>query len=926
MGGSGGTGGTGGIGGDGKSSYGSAAVAGVDGLRIVAGAGGGGGSGGASDSGKTGGGSNGGAGGASTGGQGGVGGAGGGAEMKIEARGDTIVDNGEFRVHGGRGGNGGSGNAGAGGMGGGATLTVEDGVSIKVLSHPVSIRGGDGGGNAGGAGGGAQLTLGAGSSLSTTENFEVHGGDGGGSASGGNAALVANDVELSVGGDLEVRGGANAVGTGGIASLQIQGSGSKVKVGGDLAVDSSQGGTASFAVKNTEIEVQGSGNNDVKVDAGASWATFTLEGSSLTLDGNLSLRAGSGAGAHAELSATDSTITVGDGTTGNLTLEAGTGSGAYSELTLERAPLKLDGNLSLAAGAGQGAFAALHAVAAPLVIGGDLSVRADAAQARMSADANSPVFLAGNLRVEGSANADAVLDFGGTLTLAGTRDRAQPQTIAAVHGGSGASIGLAAIDVREHTWLTSDAAGNSFKLGQARVFDDKDLRIFNAPGEIEVGDLTLVGKGRVYVEDPMRPGVRGMTLNARGADLSVITQASVGAYGSTGVPVLAVDKADIRNANLSVDDAPYKGRIALTRDQFVRLIQTDNGVTASTYYYRTRTSLGDRFSIDVRGKNVDLALMSPSVKSYTEGAAAGLSFVGQGGVFVLSRGVGSALKATSGTGTRSEFFSEFGYDQHKYETGSYVKVRGGSLVVGIARGSDAGDGRATVGAFFESGWGNYDTYNSFPQTPAVEGDGKVAYYGLGALARYDDPSGFHADAAFRAGQSKTDFSTGDIRYTTVNQGLGKAHFETDAMYFSLIAGLGHQLKLFDRTTLDVSTHLLWTRQTENSTKVHFDKLKFDAADSLRSRIGARLTYALDERTDLYAGAYWDREHEGNTKASLNGLKIYDAATLRGDTGVGEIGVHIRPAKVSNFSLDLSAQAYAGEKKGAAANLRFKWVF
>jgi hypothetical protein len=845
-GGAGGTGGGGGIGGNGKPSaslsYGSGAAPGVGGIRIVAGSGGGGGSGWSSDAGDVGSGSGGGVGGASAGGQGGVGGAGGGAEMKIETRVDPIVDHGEVRVHGGRGGYGGSGHAGAGGAGGSATLVVESGVSIEVLAHPVSIRGGDGGGNAGGAGGSMQLTLGAGSSLSTTGDLEIHGGNGGGgSATGGKAALVASDVRLSVGGDLEVRGGANSVGLGGDASLRIDGNASRVDVDGDLAVDSSQGGSALLDVENTAIRIQGSGKNDISVDAGAKEAKFTLKGSSLTLDGNLSLRAGG-------------------------------------------------------------------------------------AQARMSADANSPVLLGGDLRVEGSANADASLDFGATLTLAGTLDRTQPQTIAAVHGGTGASINLAGIDVREHTWLTSNAAGNSFKLGQARVFDDKDLRIFNAPGEIEIGDLTLAGKGRVYVEDPMRPGVRGMTLNAHGGDLSVITQASVGAYGSTGLPVLAVDHADIRNANLSVDDAPYKGRIALTRDQYVRLIQTDKGVAASTYYYRTRTSLGDRFSIDVRGKNVDLSLMSPSLKSYTEAAAAGLSFVGQGAYFVLNRGMGSALKATSGAGTRSEFFSEFGYDQHRYETGSYVKVRGGSLVAGIARGSDVGDGRATVGAFFESGWGNYDTYNSFPQTPAVEGDGKLGYYGLGVLARYDDPSGFHADTAFRVGQSKTDFSTGDIRYTTVNQGLGKAHFETDAMYYSLVAGVGHQLKLFDRTTLDVSTHLLWTRQSENSTKVHFDKLKFDAADSLRSRIGARVTYALNERADLYAGAYWDREHKGDAKASLNGMKIYDAATLRGDTRIGEIGVHIKPAKVSNFSLDLNAQTYAGEKKGASANLRFKWVF
>jgi hypothetical protein len=759
----------------------------------------------------------------------------------------------------------------------------------------------------------------SGSSLSVSGTVEIRGGDAGGGPEsvGGNATVDLVDAHLSTGADLIVLGGnRNSSDPGGNALLKVGGNASALDVAGNIAVSSGMGGTATLEALNTNIRADG--DVDIGAPAGEGESKIDLNASLLTMDGRLSITSGSGIDATALLNARNSTIQA----KSDVAVRA---TGAAASLSLDNALFSAGGNLSLEAGA-VGATSVFEASASSVEMKGDISVRANAAEARMSADADSRIFLGGDIRVEGGATAQAALDFDGTLTLTGMRDRAQPHTIAAIRGGGGALIDLAEIDTREHVWLTSDGVDNSFKVGHVRLSDDRDLRIFNALDDIEIGTLTVFGKGRVHVEDPMRSGVRGMTLDARSADLSIITQQSVGAYETTGLPVLAVDEADIRNARLSVDDAPYNGRIALTQDQHVRLIQAENDIRATTHYYRTKTSLQDRFSIDVRGKNVDLMLMSPSLKSYTEGAAAGLSIVGQGADFVLNRALDSAVKATFGAGERGAFFSEIGYNHYQYETGSYVKARGASFVAGLARGKDVDEGRVTVGVFFETGLGNYDTYNSFPRMPAVEGGGKATYYGPGALARYDAPSGFHADVAFRAGQSKLDFDTGDIQYTTVAQGLGKAHFSADAMYYSLIAGFGYPLKLSQTTTLDVSAHLLMTRRSANSTKVHFDKLKFDAANSFRGRVGARLTHARNEKTSFYAGIYWDEEYKGETKASLNGLEIHDAANLRGGTGIGEVGVVVKSAGVPNFSLDLNARGYAGQMKGAAANLRFKWLF
>src|SRR3546814_15901047 len=52
----------------------------------------------------------------------------------------------------------------------------------------------------------------------------------------------------------------------------------------------------------------------------------------------------------------------------------------------------------------------------------------------------------------------------------------------------------------------------------------------------------------------------------------------------------------------------------------------------------------------------------------------------------------------------------------RYNTGSHVDVDGTSLLLGVAKQvamNAGGAGNLTLGAFFEGGWGNYDSYNDF---------------------------------------------------------------------------------------------------------------------------------------------------------------------------------------------------------------------
>ncbi|MDR0529027.1 MAG: autotransporter outer membrane beta-barrel domain-containing protein [Zoogloeaceae bacterium] len=104
-----------------------------------------------------------------------------------------------------------------------------------------------------------------------------------------------------------------------------------------------------------------------------------------------------------------------------------------------------------------------------------------------------------------------------------------------------------------------------------------------------------------------------------------------------------------------------------------------------------------------------------------------------------------------------------------------------------------------------------------------------------------------------------------------------------------------------------------------------EKVKFEDADSTRVRLGGRFSYAVNERLTPYAGLAWEHEFDGKAKARTNGYDI-DAPKLKGDTGIAEFGLVLKPAATSPLSLDLGVQGYAGRREGVTGNLRVQYEF
>lgn len=116
------------------------------------------------------------------------------------------------------------------------------------------------------------------------------------------------------------------------------------------------------------------------------------------------------------------------------------------------------------------------------------------------------------------------------------------------------------------------------------------------------------------------------------------------------------------------------------------------------------------------------------------------------------------------------------------------------------------------------------------------------------------------------------------------------------------------------SSLDLSAKLLWTRQESDSVTEHGDRVRFKDADSLRTRLGGRFSYAASEQFSPYVGAYWGHEYDSKARSTVNGNNI-NAPDLKGDTGMGELDINFKPMTDSGLSFDLAGQGDTGVREG-----------
>lgn len=522
----------------------------------------------------------------------------------------------------------------------------------------------------------------------------------------------------------------------------------------------------------------------------------------------------------------------------------------------------------------------------------------------------------------------------GVISGPGTLEQAGPGKLTLSGAGTYTGDTILSGGTLEVTGTLGPVAGGVATADTLRVVGQGGTML--APTTQVFNQVYLAGGSTVTAPTPLnfnslhvqgREAVYDGRLNAAGKPLFFDLPAGV-ASGQTIFRVTG--PANVSGAPVHVNDD--NGRVTMDVRQGVTLLDAPAGLTATNMQETVRTTQGDIYFLQITSTALLLVLqhISPQtpayerLRSYSEGRLASLAFVSQGGDLVLNQGLASAMADTQGPGWKVSMFGAGSGGQNRYNTGSHVDVDGFSTLLGVALGNEAGPGRATVGVFFEAGWGSYSSFNSFSNYIPVNGDGNVDYYGGGILGRYDvqqgSLAGMYAEASARLGRVSADFDTEDIKYPS-----GDAAFDSASMYYGAHAGLGYQLSLTEKTTLDLSGKVIWTRQDGDRVDVHGDKVSFDTANSLRTRLGGRLSYAATHYLAPYLGAYWEHEFDGDQDSSINSVSIH-TPTLRGDTGVGEFGLRLSPLRGRSLYVDLGVQGYTGVREGVTGSLQVKYEF
>jgi len=408
--------------------------------------------------------------------------------------------------------------------------------------------------------------------------------------------------------------------------------------------------------------------------------------------------------------------------------------------------------------------------------------------------------------------------------------------------------------------------------------------------------------------------------------------AGVGAGGT----MLSVTGLAALGANAKVGMGISGFHSPLQRGESMYLIDADTltGTLANT----TATVLGGvtlEYEIDLLADTANGFLIASvrdvdvneQTKALNEGFLSDLALTNQGADLVAGKGLAEAVRA--GVSADYEYgLGIFGFlsgGWSRYNTGSHVDVSGLTFLTGLSKGLDFEPGRLTLGAFFEYGEGSYDIYNSFGNAASVHGHGDIRHLGGGLIGRLDfaaaGPGHIYTEASLRAGGLHNEYRS-DLR-----DSLGReAEYGSNSPYYGFHLGSGYVWNITDKADLDLYGKYFWTRVEGDSVRLSTgDPVSFKDADSSRPRGGARLSYAVNEYVSPYVGAAYEYEFAGRSQASTSGYAI-EAPSLRGGTGLGELGLTFKPSATLPLSFDLGLEGYAGKREGLTGSLQVRYEF
>ncbi|GHT25810.1 hypothetical protein FACS18942_01760 [Planctomycetales bacterium] len=426
-------------------------------------------------------------------------------------------------------------------------------------------------------------------------------------------------------------------------------------------------------------------------------------------------------------------------------------------------------------------------------------------------------------------------------------------------------------------------------------------------------------------------GTIGGNLNAANANLNFYVPTST-VNGNTLLTVNGTADISDSTVNVGIDGTSSP----LQTGEQIRLIDAAGGLTgkssndAANGQGMAGVSLRYEFDLTTTSNQLlaTITKVGPNeqTKAFSEARLSQLAFSNQGTDLIADQGLSAALDAAARRMKGTTLFGTLSGGTSRYNTGSHSDVSGVSLVTGLTGSTRQALGKLTLGAFFEYGDANYDSYNSFITAASVRGRGDIDYTGGGVLAHLEfNPNATGnawLESSARFGESSLDFRTGDI-----TDYLGRrAAFAGDTNYAGAHIGLGYHFNLTKQNGLDFYAQYLWSRLNADTFGISTgESVKFEELNSKRLRLGSRFVYAVNSYRRSYAGIAWEHEYGGAAEASIYGYSL-DVPKLTGDTCKLELGLTLLPTKTCPFTRNLGLQGYLGKREGAAGNVEVRYAF
>ena len=423
----------------------------------------------------------------------------------------------------------------------------------------------------------------------------------------------------------------------------------------------------------------------------------------------------------------------------------------------------------------------------------------------------------------------------------------------------------------------------------------------------------------------------GLTLRA-GDPIIVLTEKETTRLGNSTIHLHTAQKA-IAHTNSAL----------VPRYEVIKN-KTDAGLTAENVKYekgqitvREKGALQALYKVEwdgpgidsVDGDSIDLVKTGetevvPGTETVNESRLALTDFLNAAGDFILDRKLQCSLREDGSIPETCFYGAVSGGDLHHDLNGNkaWAHTTGTHWFLGIrSKLNEKQDTEKDLnGALYvEAGWGNVDTHNRW-----AKGNGNIHYYGIGAIGerkqKEGDWKGAYLQAHARIGRAFSDYNS------RLKDGSGeKLDYDKNSTYYGAGLEIGREWQYHPDYMLDSYLKYRWLHLNGFNTEINGADHKLDDIDSHRTRLGSRLNYTAEKTGMPYIGIAWEHEFDGNARGSVMGYSLKDTS-LKGDSGVLELGVKFVPSEKSRWNYDFTIEGYVGQREGVMGNFVVNYLF